>query len=159
MSRSNRSDSDSSSDPGAAQFLHSLSPRQLQHLKFAVPTKNEPERFSLFLEEPRKTPVPKRFTFDALDAATRKAGKENGKDGKEKLEGRKSEGRARSGTRSSTPSVDLLKEVERVGSVVSVVDWRFYSTGTCICLLNLLVAWDATSLSIVLPVCFIPDPR
>lgn len=98
------------------------------------------------MEEPRRTPVPKRFTFDALNSASRQARKESEKEEK------KDAGRARSdSTNSVSSNIDLLKEVEKVKTVVDVVDWRFYSTGLCICLLNLVAAWDATSLAIVLP--------
>lgn len=129
-------------------FLQSLSAKQLDHLHYAIPSKNEPERFSQFLEEPRRTPVPKRFTFDALNSASRQARKES------EREEKKDEGRSRSdSTNSVSSNIDLLKEVEKVKIVVDVVDWRFYSTGLCICLLNLVAAWDATSLAIVLPVC------
>ncbi|KAF2470723.1 MFS general substrate transporter [Lindgomyces ingoldianus] len=128
MSRSERSNSDTS-DPGAAQFLHGLSPQQLHHLQYSVPSKDAPERFSQFLEEPRRPPVPKRFTFDVLDLAARQKA-------------------TRSVTRSTTPTTEiLLKEVDRVRKV----DWRFHITLACICMLNLVAAWDATSLSIILP--------
>lgn len=163
MSRSNRSDSDIS-DPGAAQFIANLSPRQLQHLQFSVPKKGQPDRFSQFLEEPRQVPVPKRFTFDPQELARLKEAKEKRKD-----EGKGSAQHARSKSEKSTKSlrtvksvsdvasssrvsVDLLKEVEKVANV----DWRFYSTGACICLLNLIAAWDATTLSISLPVTSCP---
>lgn len=157
MSRPNRSDSDSS-DPGAAQFISNLSPRQLQHLQFAVPKQGEPERFSQFLEEPRQVPVPKRFTFDALDVEARKARKETTKAKEIGKHARKDSAKSRrsetsksdtSAGSSSRGSVDVLKEVERVSSVV---DWRFYLTGACICLLNLVAAWDVTTLSTALPV-------
>ncbi|KAF2711951.1 MFS general substrate transporter [Pleomassaria siparia CBS 279.74] len=62
------------------------------------------------------------------------------------------ERRLRSDAQNSVSSIDILKEVEKVKVVVDVVDWRFYSTGVCICLLNLVAAWDATSLSVVLPI-------
>jgi hypothetical protein len=139
-----------SSDPGAAQFLQNLSDQQLRHLAFAVPSKNEPERFSQFLETPRRTPVPKRFTFDALNSDSRKAKKQI-----EKEEETKDVGRSRSDSANSTSSIDLMKEVEKVkivAEVVGDVDWRFYATGGSLCLLNLVAAWDATSLAVVLPV-------
>jgi hypothetical protein len=140
------------SDPGAAQFLQNLSEQQLRHLAFAVPQKSAPERYSQFLETPRRTPVPKRFTFDALNAESRKAKKEIVKDDE-----KKDVGRLRSDSANSVSSIDLLKEVEKVKIAVEVVggmDWRFYATGGCLCLLNLVAAWDATSLAIVLPVSF-----
>ncbi|KAF2866203.1 major facilitator superfamily domain-containing protein [Massariosphaeria phaeospora] len=169
--------------PGAAQFVSNLSPRQLQHLQFAVPASKDPQRFSQFLEGPRQTPIPNRFTFEAIDATTRKQKAESsGKQGRDRagsksaknvqagskasiLSGGKhgrgdsqsssdagQSGRERSATVSSTaPSIDLLKEVERVRTAVDIVDWRFYITGACIFLLNLVVAWDITSLPMALP--------
>ncbi|CAI6258973.1 unnamed protein product [Periconia digitata] len=56
---------------GAAQFINNLNERQQAHLQFAIPATAEPERFSQFLEGPRKTRVPDRFTFDALDSESR----------------------------------------------------------------------------------------
>lgn len=168
---------------GAAQFITNLSERQRAHLQFAVPSKDAPDRFSHFLEEPRKTPVPNRFTFDALDSDSRKArdSSSTGSKASSKLgcgdttkstkstqharedSGSGSDGgtsRSRSRTRSRAassvpslrPSVDLLKEVEHLKEVVEVVDWRFYATGVCMCLVNLVMAWDATAISIALPV-------
>lgn len=43
---------------------------------------------------------------------------------------------------------DFLQDVDRTGSA----DWRFYATGVVLCLVNLMAAWDATTLSIALPV-------
>lgn len=85
-----------SEGPGAAQFLSNLSEQQLKHLQFAVPTNSGPDRFSQFLETPRQTPVPKRFTFDALDAATRKQ--------REESVGRHGRGTSRSASQSRAAS-------------------------------------------------------
>lgn len=98
-------------------------------------------------------PVPKRFTFDALNAASRRQKIEE-----EKVEGEPAQSErvaSVSSSNFSTPSLDFLKDVttERVREVFEVVDWRFYITASCICLLNLVTAWDATALSIALPVC------
>lgn len=57
--------------PGAAQFIANLSHQQRAHLQFAVPTQAESDRLSHFLEEPRQTPVPGRFMFEALDSEAR----------------------------------------------------------------------------------------
>ncbi|KAF2190863.1 MFS general substrate transporter [Zopfia rhizophila CBS 207.26] len=134
MSRSERSDSDTS-QPGAAQFLHGLSPRQLQHLQFSVPIRGTPNRLSQFLEEPRRPPVPNRFTFDALDSRTKETS------------GR-SRSSTRSSTRSETPTADvLLKELPKLKKI----DWKSEATFWCLSLLNLVAAWNATSISVALP--------
>jgi hypothetical protein len=162
MSREHRrtasGSSTSESSPGAAQFLANLSPQQLQHLQFSVPQKGEPERFSVFLEKPREVPVPKRFTFDLnLLAQVARASEEQEKvehARKESIKSRSSgAGSRREGSVSRRMSMDLLKEAtaEKMEKVASV-DWQFYATGLCLCLLNLVAAWDATALSLALPV-------
>ncbi|KAJ4297665.1 hypothetical protein N0V90_005559 [Kalmusia sp. IMI 367209] len=182
---------------GAAQFIANLSDKQRAHLQFAVPTKAESDRLSHFLEEPRKTPVPDRFTFDALDSEARSARELNSKvrrgDTKKSLYGYMSPrgvGSSKS-TRSSkssrstassqhardesaassagrrTPGTpisrgisfesmpksrpQLKKEVRHFRGVSLEVDWRFYATGVCLALVNLVMAWDATAISIALP--------
>ncbi|ORY13563.1 major facilitator superfamily domain-containing protein [Clohesyomyces aquaticus] len=134
-SRSARSNSDPS-DQGPAQFLQGLSPAHLKHLQYSVPVREVPDRFSLFLaQEPRKPPVPKRFTFDALDYATREQHKPT-------------KSPTKSLTRTTTPTTEIIqKEFERVRGV----EWKFYLTFLCICILNLMAAWDATSLPIAIP--------
>lgn len=157
MSRAVSPSSDEGSEstsPGAAQFLANLSPEQLQHLQFSVPQKEEPERFSAFLEEPRKVPVPKRFTFDLIVLAELARKNERVYDGKTPGKQSVNSGGTRSGSAaSSRMSVDMLKEatVVKIEKVASV-DWRSYFTGVCLCVLNLVVAWDASMLSIALSV-------
>jgi hypothetical protein len=153
MSRAQRSDSDSSEGPGAAQFLTNLSPHEIQHLQLAVLKKEETESFSQFLEEPRNVPVPKRFMFNPAELARLKenqkdARKENGTHARKgSVKSRQSgDGSSRSDVHS--PSRGLLVELKRVASA----DWRFYTTGVCLCVMNLVAAWDATAISIALPV-------
>ncbi|KAL5449959.1 hypothetical protein PMIN07_001607 [Paraphaeosphaeria minitans] len=180
---------------GAAQFIANLSDRQRAHLQFAVP-KAESDRLSHFLQEPpRKTPVPERFTFEALDSEARSGRELNSKvrrgDTKKSLyrykstqsNGNKSNrgsknSRSASSTRNGrnesmsagrrtpgTPSTSrgmsfesmpksrpqLKKEVRHFKGVALEVDWRFYATGVCLALVNLVMAWDATAISIALP--------
>lgn len=186
---------------GAAQFIANLSEKQRAHLQFAVPTKSESDRLSHFLEEPRKTPVPDRFTFEALDSEARSNRELNSKvrrgDTKKSLYGYKvprsvrsgkstrSDKSSRSSSRSTsrhtqessaagsagrmtpgTPSSrgvsfesipksrpQLKKEVRHFKGVALEVDWRFYATGVCLALVNFVLAWDSTAISIALPVC------
>jgi hypothetical protein len=158
-----------SESPGAAQFLSNLTPHQIQHLQLTIPTAHIPTRFSQFLEGPRRTPVPQKFHFDALDAETRKARHVGGRlDDKveKKVHGRFGSFRSKKSAEKSTEdgerkefggsaksSIDL-KEVatEKMREVREVVEWRFYATGICLCLLNLVAALDATALSLALPV-------
>ena len=65
-------------DAPAAQFIANLSDQQRAHLQFAVP-KSESDRLSHFLEEPRRTPVPDRFMFEALDSEARSTRELNSK--------------------------------------------------------------------------------
>lgn len=181
---------------GAAQFIANLSEKQRAHLQFAVP-KADSDRLSHFLEEPpRKTPVPDRFTFEALDSEARSGRELNSKvrrgDTKKSSYGYKSvksigskSNRSSKSSRSAsssrhgrdessstgwrtpgTPSSrgvsfesmpksrpQLKKEVRHFKGVALEVDWRFYATGVCLALVNLVMAWDATAISIALPVC------
>jgi len=141
------------SEPVAAQFLHNLSERQIDHLHYAIPPTNEPERFSQFLEAPRRTPLPAKFIFPALRDPSRLAHKEITIE-KDKVESDEKNhgGRSRSSSTNSVTSIDVKKEIQKVKVIVDVLDWRFYSTSACLCLLNLVAAWDATSLAVVLPV-------
>ncbi|KAF2272797.1 MFS general substrate transporter [Westerdykella ornata] len=148
MSRSQRSSFNSSSeDLGAAQFITNLLPHQLQHLQFSVPEKDEPEQF---LERPRQVPVPKRFTIDPLDLARLKEGA-NQHTRKASLISWLSRNGSDDGS-GSRISVDWLKEVERAAAEkVNGLDWKFHATGAALFILNLVVAWDATTLPIALP--------
>jgi hypothetical protein len=175
MSRPHRSGSDSSqkgsptpSDPGAAQFIANLSPKQLRHLQFSVPPKDQPERFSQFLEGPRQVPVPNRFTFNALDLAARRQerktpSKKNvkhvriGSDKSRKsISSRNRSASTGTSDASSTfrGSMDLLKvELHEVKTTVrEFVPWKFWATGVSMAMLNLVVAWDTTKLPVALPV-------
>jgi hypothetical protein len=110
---------------GAAQFITNLNERQQAHLQYAIPSNSEPERFSQFLEGPRRTPVPDRFTFDALGSEVRSLrentkipvqggrsetpkgvgrSKLNAVDGNHGQDDRKSEKMSRSGKRSQRSS-------------------------------------------------------
>ncbi|KAL1606712.1 hypothetical protein SLS60_004119 [Paraconiothyrium brasiliense] len=180
---------------GAAQFIANLSEKQRAHLQFAVP-KADSDRLSHFLEEPpRKTPVPDRFTFEALDSEARsgrelnskvrrgdtkkssysyKSVKSNGSKSNRSSKSSRSVSRSRHGRDESasagrrtpgTPSTSrrvsfesmpksrphLKKEVRHFKGVALEVDWRFYATGICLALVNLVMAWDATAISIALP--------
>jgi hypothetical protein len=182
---------------GAAQFITNLSDKQRAHLQFAVPN-SESDRLSHFLEEPpRKTPVPDRFTFEALDSEARnvrelnskvrrgdtkkssynyKSAKSNGNKSNRSSKSSRSAsgsrhlrdesssaGRKTPGTPSTSRGVSfesmlksrpqLKKEVRHFKGVSLEVDWRFYATGVCLALVNLVMAWDATAISIALPVC------
>jgi hypothetical protein len=54
---------------------------------------------------------------------------------------------------SSVPNIDMTEVVLTVEDEVrDVVDWRFYVTGVCLCAVNLMAAWEATMLSVALPV-------
>lgn len=184
---------------GAAQFIANLSEKQRAHLQFAVP-KSESDRLSHFLEEPpRKTPVPDRFTFEALDSEARcgrelnskvrrgdtkkslysyKSAKSNGNKSNRTSKSSRSVSSSRHGRDESssagrrtpgTPSTSrgvsfesmpksrpqLKKEVRHFKGVTLEVDWRFYATGICLALVNLVMAWDATAISIALPVCHV----
>ena len=206
--------------PGGAppHFLSNLNDRQRQHLQYAIPKTSLPERLSQFLETPRATPVPKRFTFEAMEARRHQAreardakrqsrsrrsqsrsrernalpgqgqggsggmpsipgtmhryggtaGRMMGPPGGEEKRGQRQQqqqrnvidgekmGRARAESNASTPSIDLLKPDEKYVEVEDVVDWRYHATGGCVFVLNLIVAWDATSLSSALPVSYLP---
>jgi hypothetical protein len=141
---------------GAAQFINNLTPTQLQHLRLTIPAAHIPNRYSQFLEGPRQTPVPHKFIFDALDSESRRLRHQTGRLGEKpnvRADGEVNEKEGK--TESARSSVDL-KEIalEKVKVVIDVVEWRFYMVGCCLCLLNLVAAFDATALSIALPVCF-----
>jgi hypothetical protein len=152
----------SAEDLGAAQFVARLNDDQLHHLQFSIPNDREADRLSRFLEEPRRVPVPNRFTFAPLDASNTTAQGQHSRS--ESSKSAKSLGLGKhsrtvsdkstfsrlgsEGSAASRISGDLLREVEKVVSL----DWRFYTTGACLCLVNLVAAWDATSLPIALPV-------
>jgi hypothetical protein len=145
-----------SAGSGAAQFINNLTPTQLQHLQLTIPAAHIPERYSQFLEGPRQTPVPHKFIFDALDSESRRLRHQTGRlsekqNACEDAGVNEKEGK----TVSERSSVDI-KEIalEKVKGVVDAVEWRFYMTGCCLCLLNLVAAFDATALSIALPVRF-----
>jgi hypothetical protein len=145
-----------SAGAGAAQFIKNLTPTQLQHLQLTIPAAHIPVRFSQFLEGPRSTPVPLKFTFDALDAESRRKRHQVGRlskpqHGRVSSDVSEKEGKTES-ARSSVDFTDVA--IEKVKGVVDVVEWRFYLTGCCLCLLNLVAALDATALSIALPVSF-----
>lgn len=163
-----------SSGSGAFHFVNNLTPSQRQHLQFTIPAAHIPTRFSQFLEGPRRTPVPQKFHFDALDSEKRRARHAGGRldhIAEEKKEG-KVHGRFGSLKSSKTGSKSKIDEEKRdYGSAKSsielkevliekssegrdAVEWRFYATGICLCLLNLVAAWDATALSLALPVSF-----
>jgi hypothetical protein len=184
----------STEDLGAAQFVTKLNDDQLQHLQFSIPNKHDAERLSRFLEQPRRVPVPTRFTFAPRDASapgkhsrtesskstsnakhsrtesnksTKSASKHSRADstwsirtfgiGKHSRSNSEKSTSSRYGSEGSTVSRisgDLLREVEKVASV----DWRFYTTGACLCVVNLVAAWDTTTLPIALPVST-PTPR
>jgi hypothetical protein len=162
-----------SQSPGAAQFLSNLTPNQLQHLQLTIPTAHIRTRFSQFLEGPRRTPVPQRFHFEALDAEARKARHAGGRlDSKAEKKGHGRWGSLKSHkNRPENPSLTTIKEdcgeqtkesskssfeskgvKTKSSEPKAVVEWRFYATGICLCLLNLVAAWDATALSLALPV-------
>jgi len=183
---------------GAAQFIANLSEKQRAHLQFAVPSKGDPERFSHFLEEPRKTPVPDRFTFEALDSeartvrdlnskvrrgditksgtsgkppgsykSTRGAGSTaSSQHAREGSGATNSSGRWTPNSRSRSVATSfesmrksiprVRKEVRHFKGVTIEADWRFYATGICLALVNLVMAWDATAISIALPVRLAP---
>jgi hypothetical protein len=141
---------------GAAQFINNLTPTQLQHLRLTIPAAHVPDRYSQFLEGPRQTPVPHKFIFDALDSESRRLRHQTGRLGERQHVRAQSEVNVGEGkTESARSSVDL-KEItlEKVKVAVDVVEWRFYLVGCCLCLLNLVAAFDATALSIALPVRF-----
>ena len=168
---------------GAAQFLTNLNDRQKAHLQFAIPLNNEPDRLSQYLEGPRSTPVPKRFTFAALDSEARKQQEiesrakstksslysQHIRNGSDSAASTDSDGSRKVAWSRATSSVGTLKRAstnlsKEVGhlkgsaanlkaSVVNAADWSFYATGGSLCLVNLIIAWDATAVSIALPVC------
>lgn len=181
----------STEDLGAAQFVTKLNDDQLQHLQFSIPNKHDAERLSRFLEQPRRVPVPTRFTFAPVEPSSpgkhartesdksvksissgkhsrtesnksaKPAGKHSRADstwsirtfgiGKHSRSNSEKSTSSRYGSEGSTVSRisgDLLREVEKVASV----DWRFYTTGACLCVVNLVAAWDTTTLPIALPV-------
>lgn len=140
---------------GAAQFINNLTPTQLQHLRLTIPAAHIPNRYSQFLEGPRQTPVPHKFVFDALDSESRRLRHQTGRLGETSNLRAGGEVIEEGKTESARSSVDL-KEIalEKVKVVVDVVEWRFYMIGCCLCLLNLVAAFDATALSIALPVRF-----
>jgi hypothetical protein len=178
---------------GAAQFLTNLNDRQKAHLQFAIPTNNEPERLSQFLEGPRRTPVPKRFTFAAPDAEARKLREmeqdrksikssfytRHVRDGSGSSASSDSYGSRKGAWSMATSSVGTLKRAstslsKEMGqlkgtakgtasnlkeSVRNATDWSFYATSGSLCLVNLVIAWDATAVSIALPVCVAPWRR
>ena len=169
---------------GAAQFLTNLNDKQKAHLQFAIPANNEPDRLSQYLEGPRRTPVPKRFTFAAIDSEARKqqeidnrpkstkssfyshhirdgsgsSASETGSDESRKATWSRAASSVGSLKRAST---NLTKEMGNLkGSAVNLkttvanaADWSFYATGASLCVVNLIIAWDATAVSIALPVC------
>jgi hypothetical protein len=169
---------------GAAQFLTNLNDRQKAHLQFAIPTNSEPDRLSQFLEGPRRTPVPKRFTFAALDSEARKvkevagsnkstksttstqhvrggSGGSNTASDRDSYGSRKTMSRAASSVGTlKRASTSLTKDLGNLkgtvgnlkATVVEAVDWSFYATGCSLCLVNLVIAWDATAVSVALPV-------
>ncbi|KAH7117092.1 major facilitator superfamily domain-containing protein [Dendryphion nanum] len=147
------------SDPsGAAQFIHNLSPSQLQYFRFSVQNhENVPQRFSQFLEGPRNAPVPKRFTFNITELMERKIEEDgegsimtkhtrNDSAGKDSMKS--------TNTMESTKTVkkaistEVMKEVDKVVNA----DWKYYATGFCMFVINLMVAFDATALPITLPI-------
>lgn len=159
------------SDPGAAQFLHSLAPHQVQHLRFSVPLKNAADRFSQFLEGPRTPPVPKRFIFYPTEITSKQESKPNSKPTPKlntKLtptlkSGRSTATLVNSGRSTTTPTkgvrfaatpateiseTTLWNEIPRIWTI----DWNFYLTILCVCLVNLMTAVDATILPVTLSV-------
>lgn len=172
---------------GAAQFIANLNDRQKAHLQFAIPSTNEPERLSQFLEGPRQTPVPTRFAFAALGSEVRKQKEieSSSKSTKSSVYSRHvrddsgtsaSDGDshthrkgAHSATGRATSSIGTLKRASTMFSkeagslrgsaanlkttVIDAVDWSFHATGLSLVLVNLIIAWDVTAVSIALPVC------
>jgi hypothetical protein len=171
MSQYNHTRSHSTSDlptiPASAQLVTNLSTSQLQHLTYSIAPRDTPNRFSKFLEAPRNVPVPKRFTFDpqALAIARERCAQEQRTLGKNKDRSSKRVGGYRMSRRAS---VDLFKKemkdihdrlVEKVPHVEVPVlnvnwewNWRFYTTGACLYAIELILAWDLTTLVLALPV-------
>ena len=167
MNRPNRTGTDSS-DPGAAQFLHGLEHHQIQHLRFSVPLRDAATRFSQFLEGPRTPPIPHRFTFHP-QPPPRPGANSNSRLGFGA--GRSTTTPASNGRSTITPAfteiterstaalintgrstATLLEKVWKKAPELKTVDWGYYSTVACLCLLNLMAAWEATTLSVALPV-------